>query len=134
VVPTFVDGRSLVPFLQGETPPSWRQALLLEHKAGRPAGLRDAESPLEPSDAFDWNRGNASIVTGFAGLRTADGISYVEYATGEHELYDNGSDPGQLLNAYDGTPDWQRVRLSSWLNALKGASGDALREAELDAP
>lgn len=32
-LPSFVDERSLVPFLTGHAPPAWRQALLLEHGA-----------------------------------------------------------------------------------------------------
>ncbi len=133
-VPAFVDGRSLLPFLRGQTPWSWRQALLLEHKAGPSQGLREADSPLEPADPFDRITGAGISIDGFLGLRVTDGTTYVEYETGEHELYNNGSDAAQLRSSYNQTSPLTRQRLSAWLAALKNASGAALREAELSAP
>ncbi|HJV68341.1 sulfatase [Ideonella sp.] len=132
--PAFVDGRSLMPFLRGQTPPTWRQALLLEHKAGASQQLRGADSPLEPADPFDRITGAGATIDAFIGLRVADGTSYLEYETGEHELYNNGSDPAQLRNVYNSTPPFTRQRLASWLATLKDASGAALRQAELGPP
>jgi arylsulfatase A-like enzyme len=133
-LPAFVDGRSLMPFLRGQTPASWRQALLLEHKAGPTQGLREADSTLEPADPFDRITGAGINIDGFLGLRLTDGTTYLEYDTGEHELYNNGSDPAQLRNAYNQTSQATRQRLASWLAALKNASGATLRQAELSAP
>jgi arylsulfatase A-like enzyme len=78
------DGRSLVALLDGGDPPD-RDALLEEHRddvlhvpAGMPAW---------------W------------GLRTTDGRwHYIEYDTGETELYDLAADPGELVNVW-GTDD-----------------------------
>jgi len=68
------EGSSLVPLLTGaET--IWRQELLLEHLRGRP-------SPNVPS---------------YCALRGENGI-YVQYGTGEEELYDLAADPYQLEN------------------------------------
>jgi len=132
--PSFVDGRSLMPFLRGQTPPSWRQALLLEHKPGASQRLRGADSTLEPADPFDRITGAGANIDSFMGLRLTDGTSYLEYETGEYELYDNNADPAQLRNAYNTTSPVIKQRLASWLAALKNASGAALRQAELGAP
>jgi arylsulfatase A-like enzyme len=69
-----MEGRSLVPLLTGAAT-FWRQELLLEHLRGRP-------SPNVPS---------------YCALRGESGI-YVQYGTGEEELYDLAADPYQLEN------------------------------------
>jgi len=74
-VPTFVDGRSLVPMLSGTQPADWRSAFLIEHWAGGDVGFR-----LAPT---------------CAAIRT-ETDKYVEYDTGEQELYDLASDPYEL--------------------------------------
>jgi hypothetical protein len=63
------DGRSILPLLDG-TAPWWDDTVLLEKAFGR---------------------------TGYAAARSP-GWTYVEYATGEKELYDLTSDPFQLAN------------------------------------
>ena len=131
--PSFVDGRSLMPFLKGQTPASWRQAVLLEHKPGNGGGLTDVSSIWEPSDVSGQGNSQPGI-DGFLGLRMADGTTYLEYDTGEHELYHNATDPAQLSNRYSSTPASTKTRLAAWLSALKGASGAGLRQAELAAP
>jgi N-acetylglucosamine-6-sulfatase len=132
--PTFADGRSLVGFLKGGTPTPWRQALLLEHKSGESQKLRDAESALEPADPFDRITGAGANIAGFLGLRLADGTTYVQYDSGEFELYDNIQDPDQLRNIYGSTPPPTRRRLAEWLAALKDTAGAGLRQAELSPP
>lgn len=136
--PGFVDGRSLMPLLRGQNPSSWRQALLLEHKAGTsPASqARNVDSSREPADAFDHQmlKTAGPNIDGFLGLRVTDGTTYIEYDTGEHELYNNGSDSAQLRNWYNQTNVWTKQRLADWLAALKDKSGEALRQAELSAP
>lgn len=131
--PAFVDGRSLLPFLQGQTPASWRQALLLEHKPGNGGNLRDAGSVWEPADTGTLGGAKPSI-DGFLGLRLADGTTYLEYDTGEREFYNNLTDPAQLRNTYNTTAPPVKARLAAWLAALKNASGATLRQAELAAP
>ena len=134
-IPSFVDGRSLVPLLRGQTPPSWRQALLLEHKSGPGSKLvGKLNTPREPADPWDALNIEGNGADGYVGLRLADGTTYLEYETGEHELYNNVNDPAQLRNTYYHTPPWTRQRLTAWTTALKTASGAALRQAELDAP
>ncbi len=107
--PSFVDGRSLKPLLNG-TPPTeedWRRGFLVEavssEGAGRPA---------------------------YAGVRTRD-MLYVEYTTGERELYDLRADPYQLTSLHD-DPAYadERAALSERLEALKGCAAEGCRTAE----
>ena len=132
--PSYVDGRSLMPFLRGQTPSSWRQALLLEHKAGTSPAAFEENGLREPPDPFDRIRPAGPSIDGFLGLRLTDGTTYLEYDTGEKELYNNGSDSAQLRNSYNTASSFTKSRLASWLNALKNASGSTLRQAELSAP
>ena len=129
----FVDGRSLMPFLKGQTPSTWRQARLLEPKGGAAGQRRDASSTWEPSDPFELG-GSQPGIEAFLGLRLADGRTYVEYEGGDREIYDNLTDPAQLRNVFGKASAAEKTRLATWLNALKGASGAALRRAELAAP
>jgi N-acetylglucosamine-6-sulfatase len=133
--PSFVDGRSIVPLLHGQTPPTWRQALLLEHKSGPGSRLVGKQkTPREPADAWDAISILGNGADGFVGLRLADGTTYIEYETGEHEIYNNLTDPAQLRNVYNQTSPVIRQRLADWTSVLKTASGAALRQAELQAP
>jgi N-acetylglucosamine-6-sulfatase len=129
-VPTWLDGRSLVPFLRGQTPASWRQAMLLAHKEVT-VTPPSPDGNLEPPDPQDIA---GVAVTNFTGLRTADGHTYIEYKTGEFELYDNLADPAQLKNRYPVAKAKLKARMAAWLAALRNASGEALRQAELHAP
>lgn len=97
--PTPVDGRSLVPLLRGPPPADWPTGVLLEYAGD-------------------------SHVPAWSGLRT-DRFVYVEYATGERELYDltgvlGSADPFELDNraaelAYADVV----ARLAERLNALR---------------
>ena len=78
--PAPVDGRSLRPILEGRTPEDWRTAVLLE--------------------AFDAPDGD---VPGYQGLRTRKNL-YVQYVTGERELYDLAKDPDELRNLAPESP------------------------------
>ncbi len=129
-MPDWVDGRSLMPWLRGETPPAWRQAVVLSHgEFGTPTETEDGL--LEPADPFEPLALNIPLYTG---LRTADGHTYLEYVNGEFELYDNLKDPRQLRNRYAGAGAKLKARLAAWLAALNASAGEALRQAELDAP
>jgi arylsulfatase A-like enzyme len=135
----FVDGRSLLPVLMGQTPADWRQALLLEHKPDKGPDLQllARNGTLEPLDPFEKVGADGDTgpnIDPFSGLRTADGSTYVEYTTGDFELYDNNADPGQLTNIYGSAPTDVKTKLASWLSNLKGASGVKLRQAEQNAP
>jgi len=95
-LPDTIDGRSLVPFLRGRPPASWRTDVLVE------------------------NYGSGHSYT----LRTAD-FMYNHQDTEEFELYDMRKDPYQIKNTYS-TADPAllqslRLRLAS-LVACRGAS------------
>jgi N-acetylglucosamine-6-sulfatase len=90
------DGRSLAPLLSASPPAAWRTALLNERQlVGR---------DLSPAPNYE-------------ALFTAHGKRYVEYATGEKELYDLRTDPYELANGYD--PDAPPSDLLSRLQALE---------------
>jgi N-acetylglucosamine-6-sulfatase len=135
IQPSWVDGRSLVSILKGRSSGPWRQALMLSHGdvsegVARPARF---QSLLEPADPFERTTGSVDVPK-FKGLRTADGVTYVDYLDGEYELYDNGKDLRQLRNRYADTGETQRARMAAWLEALDGAAGEALRQAEQRPP
>lgn len=119
--PPFVDGRSLVPLLRGERPPAWRDATLVATFERRPERRR--EKAIDPTKN-----------PRFEALRTADRL-YVEYATGERELYDLRADPNQLENlAGEGTPQRRAElrRLAGWLVELQTCEAAGCRAAERD--
>jgi arylsulfatase A-like enzyme len=70
-VPESLDGRSLVPFLRGTPPASWRQDVLIENHADGPS----------------------------YSLRTGEWM-YNHQDTEEFELYDMRADPYQLRNLH----------------------------------
>jgi N-acetylglucosamine-6-sulfatase len=108
-IPSHVDGRSLRPILHGESCLDWRQALLLENEA---------------IDEF------ARVGTPlYYALRT-DSVKYVEYSTGERELYHLRIDPYELNNAYASTPEATKTMLSGWLHSLQTSAGAVLRDRE----
>jgi N-acetylglucosamine-6-sulfatase len=109
--PGYADGRSLVPLLSGSNP-SWRDSLLLE---GYDDGF--GEKPYVPPD--------------FKAIRTADGRTFVEYETGEEEMYDLRGDPRQLRSLHDAPePVVEEVALSDRLASLKYCSDEGCRTAE----
>ena len=63
----------------------------------------------------------------YSGVRTADHL-YVEYVTGERELYDYNTDPYETENLLAGpsTPEVEAIasELAARLDALRGCSGD----------
>jgi len=130
-VPSLVDGRSLAPLLEDDPPAEedWRSAFLVE--AATELGVT-AVPPLSgdhlPEDwrrapRDDWGR------PGLAAVRTENYL-YVEYGTGEHELYDLRRDSDQLNNRYEtATPGLLR-RLEGRLAALRGCSWTECRAAE----
>jgi arylsulfatase A-like enzyme len=107
--PEFVDGWSLVPLLRGTLPPSWRSGFLIEHWNG--GGGQPQETPT------------------YAAIRT-ESHKYVEYITGEKELYDLFADPYELDSLYESAEPALVNDLSSRLEALKDCGGQTCREAE----
>jgi N-acetylglucosamine-6-sulfatase len=131
-VPSFVDGRSLVPLLTEGPPPAtedWRRAFLVEAATELGATLIPLLSgdqlpeDLRHAPREDWGR------PGLEAVRTEDHI-YAEYGDGERELYDLEKDPYQRHSLY-GTDDPEVLpRLREQLAALRGCSAAACKAAE----
>jgi N-acetylglucosamine-6-sulfatase len=98
--PSFVDGRSLKPLLSASPPSTWRTAFLVEHR----------RSPEE--------FGYVTAIPNYDAVRTAQ-YNYVEYETGEKELYDLNADPTELTNIYPSASPTLRSNLKARLDALK---------------
>ncbi|CAN5615723.1 sulfatase [soil metagenome] len=145
--PEFVDGRSLVPLLD-ETPTpeeDWRLRFLVEAVAERggvprpPFVDESRVAPLVSGDPLprDWRKTSAGRAESseewgrpwFKALRTKEHL-FVEYKTGEHELYDLDEDPHQLENVYDEAPEDLLRRLNSQLDALRQCEAEDCRVAE----
>jgi arylsulfatase A-like enzyme len=146
------DGRSLVPFLSGApsggvvpAPAGWRQAYLLEHWTDKSTGAnRSGASQLEPDDpdqggAAPGDQPDPSVppsgpvapgkIPEFQGLRVAN-YTYVEYSTGERELYNLSQDPEELNNLASSADPALIAALHARLDALRNCAGDACRSAE----
>ncbi|PZS25023.1 MAG: sulfatase [Pseudonocardiales bacterium] len=86
-VPPTVDGTSLLPLWHGSSPPgAWQQAVLVEHH-GPEFGSGDP-------DTTPAANGNPPT---YAAIRTATSL-FVQYDSGERELYDTTIDPDELHN------------------------------------
>ena len=112
-VPDFVDGQSLVPLLNGSTPPGWRDAVLVEHEG--PAAL-----PGDPDYQADDNP------TSYVALRTAAQL-FVQYRSGERELYDYSADPNELVNRVASASPAELARLQRMLDQLRGCKAETCR-------
>lgn len=107
--PAFVDGRSFLPLLAKEDGPPWRKSFLVERRQRETRELVDGA-------AFD-------------AIRT-EGYTFVQYDTGERELYDLRRDPWQLDNVA-ATADRGLVEaLEKRLAELRGCAGDWCRQVE----
>ena len=126
VPPSFVDGRSLLGL--AHHPASrrpWRTAYLVEHwREPVPTPAEAAVSrgtPLEPPDFAPRTaalRDQRTTSPEFHGVRTLQYL-YVEYATGERELYDIRRDPYELHNIVDTADRKVVAALSGEVAALK---------------
>ncbi len=131
--PAFVDGRSLEPLLGEDPPPpeQWRQAFLLEaaselgEHSHLPALSGDVqpEEGRSPESGEDWGR------PGLEAVRTEDYL-YVEYDTGERELYYLKEDPYELNNRYDTADPDLLGRMEERLESLRGCAGVTCKTAE----
>lgn len=153
-VPDFVDGRSLLPLLRSDPPPpspppsvtgqdgrGWRQEYLIQH--GMPTSVQtqkrvapQASSTtdpglLEPPDpaGSQTQTVREKGITPFVGIRTKD-YTYVEYVTGEKELYNLKNDPYELNNMIaKASPDLLK-ELAARLAQLKKCAGATCRSEE----
>jgi N-acetylglucosamine-6-sulfatase len=105
--PSFVDGRSLLPVWAASPPATWRTAVLNE----RPPGA-----------ALYSSRIYHAIMT--------KKYTYVEYASGEKELYDRTTDPYQLQSIHNTASSTLLTNLHNRLQTLKGCAKDSCRQAE----
>jgi N-acetylglucosamine-6-sulfatase len=146
-VPSFVDGRSLVPLLDAEPTPEedWRRRFLVEAVAERssvpqPPFINESEvAPLVTGDPLpqNWRRTSATTARSseewgrpwMKALRTENYL-YVEYKTGEHELYDLRKDPYQLNNEYASARSELKRSIETKLDALRQCSAQECRTAE----
>jgi arylsulfatase A-like enzyme len=146
--PSFTDGRSLLPLLEGRRPRRWRTSYLLEHRVETgttqsPHVTPPRGSTLEPPDpdqagpdgrprrreirdAMLLNRG--AEIPDYDGVRTSR-WTYVVYSTGERELYDLRRDPDELHNLAGTRPALERT-LHHEVATLRHCRGGGCRRAE----
>jgi arylsulfatase A-like enzyme len=114
-VPSWADGRSLVPLLEDPDGFPWRTGVLLE-----------SLSKALPGDP-DYTGFDAPV---FRALRTA-GWLYVEYSGGEVGLYDRVNDPAEINNVVSRTSPLVVAQLRSQLRALVACAGPSCRTADM---
>ncbi|HEX2109105.1 MAG TPA: sulfatase/phosphatase domain-containing protein, partial [Rubrobacteraceae bacterium] len=138
------DGRSLAPLLAGEDA-SWRSSALLE----RLPADESAGGAGKGKDKADKGKGKDKTGKGKEGKTGAGGVpkagpgnpgtfravrtethKYVEYDSGDRELYDLQNDPYELENVYDSADPTLIEDLETRLEALKECSDDGCRQAE----
>ena len=105
------DGHSLLPVLDGHSPPRWRNAVLIEHQGSR-LSVRDP----------DYQQPASGSPTTYEAMRT-DSFLYAEYADGEREFYDLRADPFELHNVAGDLTSRQLSRLHAALRALERCHG-----------
>lgn len=130
--PQFIDGRSLVPLLEGKWTPSWREAIFIARGLSSYGNLASLTFPetqkweQEPIDStFDLKAGGQ-----FIGLRTTK-YTYVEFLNGDIELYDLKKDPYQLENIASTANPRLLARLHQWLENLAKCESESCREADI---
>ena len=136
-MPSFVDGRSLVPFLFGQSVTQWRQAYLLQ-RALIPAGEKDNDlveesnasgepsGLIEPPDSpYD------NVPMAYNGLRTQQ-YTYLEFYNGVVQIFDLNKDPYELNNFVKTADPALLEKLHLWLAKLKNCAADSCRSAEIN--
>jgi arylsulfatase A-like enzyme len=146
----FVDGRSLTTlFKNAPSATTWRQAYLLEHwhsknsgnvrekpperqrqNQNQPDRRSSEESPIEVSQSKQRNRRTPqTAMPEYQGIRTRD-YTYVEYETGEKELYDLRADRHQLNNLAKKANPKLLEQLAQRLHKLRKCNKASCRSAE----
>ncbi len=111
-ISSVMDGTSLVPLLNGAPPTNWRTDFLEE------AWQDSEESPIP-----DWSAVRSSQWT------------YVEYVTGDKELYDEVNDPYELNNVANQSAYAQtQAQLAARLATLRAAGAPPYVRTENNAP
>jgi N-acetylglucosamine-6-sulfatase len=127
----FSDGRSLKGLLQNPPTTVWRQGFLLEEFGTGEFDPPDARVGLtEPPDKQDL----ATVVPipSYFGFQ-APGYKYVEYETGEKELY-TASDPYELTNVASKVNPSISTALTSYVSLFENCKGDGCRAADAVVP
>jgi arylsulfatase A-like enzyme len=114
-IPQTVDGRSLVPFFQGDKVKDTRDAVLVEHH-GPDHQANDPDLPTKAS-------GNPPS---YEAVRTSHDV-YVEYADGEREYYDIRRDPQEMDNTIGQVPAQRLKQLQAMLHKLEKCAGKECR-------
>jgi arylsulfatase A-like enzyme len=125
--PSFCDGVSFKPLLKGAYP-SWRKAYLIAQwptNGGDAASATDDETPDLDRQLFR----SRFPIPEYHGVRTKQ-YTYVEYSTGERELYNVIRDPYQLKNIASTADPNLLTQLSKRVAALKTCSGASCRAIE----
>ncbi|HRH46412.1 MAG TPA: hypothetical protein PKY82_32510, partial [Pyrinomonadaceae bacterium] len=93
------------------------------------------EEEREPADIDDEMGGQpnqrraAVAIPEFQGIRVDD-FTYIEYETGEKELYDLKKDPDQLKNIASTADSAWLKKLAEHLQELRGCTGENCRKIE----
>ncbi len=136
------DGRSLEPLLRGEGS-SWRSAVLLEMlrqeggggegnsqvKAKGKAKGKTGKGKEGKTGAGGVPKSGPGGAGAFEAVRTGT-HKYVEYQSGERELYDLQNDPYELESLHESVDPSLLEDLKAKLDALKSCSEEGCREAE----
>lgn len=124
-VPDTVDGRSFDAVLTANPPSAanWRKDFLIEFLAADGGGSESSTGGPVRAQATA-----ARFMPDYFGLR-AESQTYVEYTTGETELYDLKADPDQVQNltTTGGTDAATLATLSARVAALKACKGASCR-------
>jgi N-acetylglucosamine-6-sulfatase len=118
-----------VPLLSSTPPPldSWRQGFLIEHWTQQRQESFKTEGVWEPPDPMEREHTQQLAIPQFAAVRTKDYL-YVEYVTGERELYDLNADPYQLESLHTKADPALIEALSQQLARLAACVGASCRE------
>ncbi|MEM7582935.1 MAG: sulfatase-like hydrolase/transferase [Acidobacteriota bacterium] len=134
-IPAVVDGESLAPLFPEDFAGEWREGILIEYRQTLDSsdhelsGGRDIN--IEPGDV---TRAFTSPVPAYFGYRTR-GHMYIEYETGEKELYDMVVDAAQMESQHLSAPAELVNALQTPLEALSTCAGtECHAAARLEAP
>jgi arylsulfatase A-like enzyme len=105
------DGHSLVPLFGGQTPPGWRDAILVEHRG----------PDVRVSDP-DFQQPSSGNPPSYEAMRSHDFL-YVEYKNGDRELYNLRQDPFELDNLAPSLSYQQLAQLHADLVAMEQCHG-----------
>ncbi len=128
-----LDGRSLVPLLHAKPIASWRNSFGFSFGKYEfePSGAAAAPSPNYVA-SLETRISKGQSIPFYIGLRSC-AYSFVEYSTGELELYDLRADPYQLQNIASAASRWLIQQLRQRARALASCQADTCRALE-DAP